>query len=453
MRIDFSNLLSVRVGSHGLAPEFVSAYSEKIVPFHNDLQEKRKSGQLPFFELPYQDVSNVLALADDVRRDFEAFVVIGIGGSGLGNVMLQSALNALFYNELPSEKRNGPKFYVLDNVDPDKLMGILSVIEVDKTCFNVISKSGSTSETMANFLIVSRILKEKGLNNPKQVVITTDPEKGDLLAIAKEKGFRTLVIPPGVGGRFSVLTDVGLFPAAVAGIDINALLDGAKQMDLHTSKASLAENPAYMLALTHYLLNVDKGKSISVLMPYSERLYPFADWYRQLWAESLGKDGKGQTPVKALGTVDQHSQIQLYNDGPNDKIITFLAVERFAEDFVLTDEYPGYKATSYFNGLKLSDVLNSAQIGTTTALTKKQRPNMCITIDSISAQNIGKLIYLYEVATAFSGYLYEINPFDQPGVEDGKKAMYALLGREGFSDQADEVRKYASAESGFVLEV
>ncbi len=452
MRIDFSNLLSVRVGEHGLDPRFIREYENKIIDSHRDLVSKRKAGELPFLELPYQDVSRIISLAEEVRSSFDAFVVIGIGGSGLGNVMLQNALNPVFYNELPKEKR-GPKFYVLDNVDPEKLSGLLNVIGLERTCFNVISKSGSTSETMANFLIIHNLLREKGVNGPKQIIITTDPEKGDLLAIAKEKGFRTLVVPPGVGGRFSVLTDVGLFPAAVAGLDIKALLQGAGEMDKHTSKELLSENPAYLLAITHYLLNRDKGKSISVLMPYSERLYSFADWYRQLWAESLGKDGKGQTPIKALGTVDQHSQIQLYNSGPNDKIITFLKVEEFASDFTLSNEFPGYKACGYFEGHKLSDILNSAQIGTTTALTKKQRPNMCITLNRITAQNIGKLIYLYEVATAFSGYLYEINPFDQPGVEDGKKAMYALLGREGYAEQADEVRKFASSEDGFVLEV
>ena len=241
------------------------------------------------------------------------------------------------YNELPREKRGGVRFYVVDNVDPDGINALFDVIDVKKTCFHVITKSGNTVETMSQFMIVLGKLKEAlGDRFQENIILTTDKEKGILKKISNQYGFKTFTVPDGVGGRFSVLCPVGLLSAAVLNIDIEALFAGAQEMDEACTKENLWENPAYMYALL-YCAAMKKGANISVMMPYADGLLNMAEWYAQLWAESLGKrygnDGsivnKGQTPVRALGVTDQHSQIQLYTEGPFDKVIAFIDVEKF----------------------------------------------------------------------------------------------------------------------------
>jgi glucose-6-phosphate isomerase len=304
-----------------------------------------------------------------------------------------------------------------------------------------VTKSGSTVETIANFSIILSILKEKlGDRYTKHLVFTTDPERGFLRKYGQQEGIKMFDIPPQVGGRFSVLSAVGLLPAAVIGIDIDQLLSGAKKMDLICSiEEHVEHNPAYLIALVHYITNMRRGKTISVMMPYAEKLSSFVDWYRQLWAESLGKDGLGQTPVKAIGTIDQHSQIQLYREGIRDKIITFIQVEEFEVDFRIPSDLP--EEISYLSGHSLQEILNKELLGTKAALIKSKVPNITIIMDKITPYNIGMLIYLYELATGFSGYLYKINPFDQPAVEEGKNFTYALMGRKGYEEKLEEFKE------------
>src|SRR5688572_15970744 len=284
----------------------------------------------------------------DVNREVEHFrdrcevlIVLGIGGSALGNIALQAALNPYTYNVMSDRTRGGPQLFVLDNVDPDQIKSVVELItpKLKKTIVNVISKSGETAETAAQFILFRDLLQKKlGKRYKENILATTDPEGGTLRSIAQSEGYRTLEVPPGVGGRFSVLSAVGLFSAAMCGIDIDGIMAGARDMDGRCKSADLLDNPAAMIAAIHYLLG-RKGKSMSVMMPYSSSLYSMADWFRQLWAESLGKQHglkrknvfAGQTPIKALGATDQHSQVQLYREGPNDKLFTFLEVERFAQ--------------------------------------------------------------------------------------------------------------------------
>jgi len=326
---DYNNMMSDMLGEeYGISKAEIFALQPKINAAAVALKEKRKAGKTEWRDLPYTQaevVKDVLATAAVVKERFANFVVLGIGGSALGPIAVQQALNHMHYNELPREKRNGcPRLYVVDNVDPERMKALFDIIDVKNTAFNVITKSGSTSETMAQFLIIRDMLKETvGDRYKEHIIATTDAEKGSLIGIARKEGFKTFYIPQGVGGRFSELCPVGLLPAAVCGIDIEELLAGAAYMDELCSQDDVFKNPAYMAAVLQYIA-IKQGKNISVMMPYADSLKYMADWYAQLWAESLGKkfdvDGRevyaGQTPVKALGVTDQHSQIQLYTEGP-----------------------------------------------------------------------------------------------------------------------------------------
>ncbi len=436
IKIDYTNVMAEVIGERdGILREELLSFRHFVSETHQRIQ-KEKERKFYFAKLPYQDITPVLETAQYIKENFDYFVLIGIGGSSLGSIMLHEALNGFNYNN-----KKVPKFYVLDNVDPEKFEAVMENIEIEKTCFNIVTKSGSTVETIANFSIVYDTLKERlGDKYKEHLIFTTDPEKGFLRKLAKEEGIKALDIPPLVGGRFSVLTPVGLLPAAIVGIDIKELLEGAKKMDLICSvEEHIEHNPAYLIALTHYIANMRRGKNIAVMMPYAERLSSFVDWYKQLWAESLGKDGLGQTPAKAIGTIDQHSQIQLYREGPRDKIITFIQVDNFKHDFKIPENIP--EDIHYLSGHTLKDILNKELLGTKAALIKSKVPNITITLDEINEYNIGMMIYLYELATGFSGYLYKINPFDQPAVEEGKNFTYALMGRKGYEAKLEEFKE------------
>ncbi|MCD6419386.1 MAG: glucose-6-phosphate isomerase [Synergistetes bacterium] len=453
IKIDYSGVMEKSVREHGIKEEELEKFD--ISKYHAALESKIDRKEIGFYDLPYQDTSKIKETAEQIRQKFRYFVVIGIGGSSLGNLMLHQALNHIMYNELPDMY---PKFYMLDNPDPVVLEGIMRMVNPKETCFNVISKSGSTAETMANYLVarneLSKYVDKSKL--PEHFIFTTDPSAGNLNKIADREEIKRLFIPQNVGGRFSVLTPVGLLSAAVTGIEIDRILSGAKSMSQICREPSL-DNPGYLIAIIHYIM-FNRGKNISVMMPYSNHLYNFADWYRQLWAESLGKrystEGKeinvGQTPIKSLGAIDQHSQIQLYNEGPNDKIITFIRVEKTNKDYEIdATPYRDIEGLSYLTGHTLHELLLTEQTATAVSLIKNKRPNLTITIDEITPENLGKLIFIYFTATAFSGELFHINAFNQPGVEMGKKYTYGLMGRRGFREYADEINKIKKED--FVL--
>ncbi|RMD46474.1 MAG: glucose-6-phosphate isomerase, partial [Aquificota bacterium] len=409
IKIDYTNVMADFIGERdGILREELNSFRHFIIETHSIIQ-KEKERKFYFAKLPYQDTTEIKEYAKYIRENFDYFILIGIGGSSLGSQMLFESLRWINHNQL-----DFPKFYVLDNVDPEKIAAILELIEPEKAVFNIISKSGSTVETIANFSVVLDLLKEKLPDKwQNHLIITTDSKKGFLRKFVNENNIKSFDIPEQVGGRFSVLTPVGLLPAAAVGIDIDQLLEGAKKMDLVCSiEEHVEHNPAYLIAMIHYLANMRRGKSIAVMMPYAERLSYFVDWWRQLWAESLGKDGLGQTPVKAIGTIDQHSQIQLYREGVRDKIITFLHVEKPLRDIKIPDEIP--ENIAYLKNHTLHEILTKELLGTKAALTKSKVPNITITLDQLNPYNIGMLIYMYELATGFSGYLYKINPFDQP---------------------------------------
>ena len=452
MRIayDYNYMMAEFVGeTDGVTEAELDSLVPRAKEIHKDISSKRKAGEIPFLDLPYQDTAPIKTLADEIVGAFDNFVLLGIGGSALGPIALQGALRHPLYNMLTRKGRGGrPRMFFLDNVDPDHVMGVLDFLDVRKTVFAVVTKSGGTAETMAQYML-ARGMMEKRLGKEaagRHFVAVTDPEKGNLRKILKTEGYRSLDVPPGVGGRFSVFTPVGLLPAAVSGIDIGELLAGAADMDARTRIEGLRENPAYMAGALQYLANTAKGKRMSVMMPYSQGLRDTADWYRQLWAESLGKKrdvngtvvSVGQTPIKALGATDQHSQVQLYMEGPNDKTFTFARVERFDKEAVVPGMFADMEGVGYLGGRGLGELINAEQTATETALMAAGRPSARITLPSLNAFTLGQTLYMLEVETAFAGGLYNINPFDQPGVEEGKLLTYAMMGRPGY-----EARKKA----------
>lgn len=372
------------------------------------VEEDASSGRQGWMALPddTEMIRRVKSAAKQAAK-FENCLVLGIGGSDLGARAIYKALG---------KSKAGMKLnFAGGNTDPDELYNALAQLDLKKTLVNIISKSGDTIEPMSAFEIVKQLFKKKvGKNYNQHILATTDQSSGSLRAMVDSEKFGSLPIPKNVGGRFSVLTDVGLFPLACAGISITDILNGAASERSHEE--------AEVFAGLQYLA-YQKNQKIQILMPYSESLREFGFWFRQLWAESLGKkfnrEGRvintGPTPVAALGATDQHSQIQLYNEGPNDKTITFIEVDKFHHDMVRPD------------GLALSKIIHAEREATAKALKDNQRPNGTIHIPEVSATTIGALVMFFEIATAISGELYDVNAYDQPGVEAGKKNLKKLL--------------------------
>ena len=462
MKIDFNNMLQTSIGEHGISEQDIQKMAQKIPQVHKNMCTKREA--MAWRSLPYNQaeiVADIKKEAERINADFENFVVLGIGGSALGSKALFTGTKHLKYNEIPREKRGGARFYVVDNVDPDGINALFDVIDVKKTCFHVITKSGNTVETMSQFMIVLGRLKEVlGENFKDNIVLTTDKEKGILKKISNQYGFKTFTVPDGVGGRFSVLCPVGLLSAAVLNIDIDALFAGAKEMDEACTREDLWENPAYMYALL-YCAAMDMGVNISVMMPYADGLLNMAEWYAQLWAESLGKrygnDGsivnKGQTPVRALGVTDQHSQIQLYTEGPFDKVISFIDVENFHTKLKIPQAPIDMMDAAYLQGQTMGKLIASEMRATEYAVTQAGKMNMRITLPEMSAREIGALFFFLEMATAAAGEFLEIDAFDQPGVEAGKIATFALMGREGYEEKAAELNATQGKDGKFVYQV
>ena len=422
------------------------------------VEDNIKNGKFGFAKLPYTDESeldDIIAVADDIATNFSDFVVLGIGGSALGNIAVQSALNHPFYNLLRNEIR--PRLFIMDNVDPEFINGLLDVLPLEKTFFNVITKSGTTAETMSQYLIFQDIIKKRLGESAfrKQFLFTTDPEKGVLRKISAQEGIKTLSIPQDAGGRFSVMCPVGLLSAAVTGVDIKDFLAGAKAMDETCRNQNIFSNPALMYTVIQYIMDTQKNKPMAVMMPYVQALKDLADWYRQLLAESIGKqydrDGNvinvGQTPIKALGATDQHSQVQLYKEGPFDKFFTFIGVKNYRDTVTIPDTYKDIEQLSYLGNKTLNQLIKAEQDATTVALARSNRPSCTITLDTLDAKTLGALMYMFEYQIAVAGELYNIDAFDQPGVEEGKNLTYGMMGRKGYEDKKELVEQEMAKKS------
>ncbi len=451
---DYVTMLESAIGSGGgLSQSDIDAIRYIFRSTRADLSLRHASGNLPFYDLPFDNsvIEEVEAFALLAKNRFRNLVLMGIGGSALGPIALHSSLNHLQHNLLPDHKRPGLRFFCPDNIDPDYINSVLDVTDPTESLYNVVSKSGGTAETVAQFLIVVDLLRKKiGKYWRDHLVLTTDPEQGLLRKFAIEEGIKTFSIPSGVGGRFCLLTPVGLLPAALTGINIKALCAGARAIKESCFSPELEENPAAMFAGLLYLAQAVKSRPIHVMFAYSNRLYPVADWFRQLWAESLGKrlaiDGReiftGPTPVKAIGATDQHSQVQLYVEGPPDKAFIFLGTKNFQTNITLPNIGSEAPEMTYLQGVNLDQLLNAERSATAYALASSGKPVMSLELDAIDAPHIGALMYLLEAATLYGGGFYRVNPLDQPGVEAGKKATYALMGRKGYEAEKATMEKF-----------
>ncbi|MFC1616101.1 glucose-6-phosphate isomerase [Patescibacteria group bacterium] len=397
--------------SHGLSNEELASNNHLI----EDYLEKIHQREQGFYKIidDQDPIEKIEKFAQEVEGKYQDIVVLGIGGSSLGTICLQQSLTHLYKK---------PNLHVLDNIDPIMIKEIQDVIDLEKTLFIVVSKSGNTPEILSQYSYFREIAKN--------FVFITGPKTGILREIAEKEGIPTFDIPVNVGGRFSVLTPVGLLPAALIGMDIKKLIEGAQSMRDQFLDKNAEKNLPFQVANVQFQLS-QKGKIMNVLIPYAQKLIRLADWYRQLLAESIGKRLNNQneeifsgiTPINALGVTDQHSQSQLYNEGPNDKLLMFLHVDDFGADI----EIPDTPEVEYLKNVTFKKLIHTEMQGTIQSLTQNHRPNFTIKTDKVCEFTLGELFMLFEGATAFLGEFLNINAFDQPGVELSKNLTKEML--------------------------
>jgi len=438
-------------GPGGLMPQDITAWQKPMAGVHDRLQKEQAAGRLGFCELPFMGADGLAPIrqeAERLRQFCDTMVVLGIGGSALGATAVDMALAGALRHAF-ARPQGQKRLLVADNPDPRSFAQLLRGLDLATTAFNVVSKSGSTAETMSQFLIVKQIMADAlGPEEAnRRLVFTTDPEKGNLRLLAGREKVTCLTVPPNVGGRYSVLSAVGLLPLAFAGHDVPALLKGAADMAARCQRPELTSNPAYLFAVlaTHFLR---AGRNILVMMPYATDLFGLAQWFAQLWAESLGKARSlfgqtvnvGQTPVAAVGATDQHSQLQLYMEGPQDKLVCFLTVDEYGDDLLIPRLYDDIDALAYLGGRTMAELIQAEARATAAALASQGRPSLCLRLAGIDAHALGQVLFLLEAATVAAGGLWQVNPLDQPGVELGKTLTYGLMGRKGFEQQREQMQ-------------
>jgi glucose-6-phosphate isomerase len=432
MELDFSYMMAEVIGEQGITDRRLDALREQALGTLEELRQGRRPG-LAFMELAGQELSALKAEARRLRERFQDFLLLGIGGSALGPKCILEALSPLH------NLHRRPRVFIYDNVDPSSLRSILEAVELQHTAVNVISKSGTTAETLASFLILYEALsKQLGSKAREHFVFITDPEKGPLRRLARELDVPALQIPPGVGGRYSVLTPVGLLLAEVIGLEAEEFLAGARAVHEACMLRELRQNPMMLTAALLYLMGREEGRPITVMVPYSDRLRAFSEWFSQLWAESLGKLGTGFTPYPSVGATDQHSQLQLWMEGPQDKVVLFIGLREHVE-LRIPHTLTQYEEMGYLAGHSLAELLQAEQEATELALAKAGRPSMNLTLPRLDAYHLGGLFYFFQLVTAFVGFLLGVNPFDQPSVEEGKRLTLGMMGKRGYEDKRQEV--------------
>ncbi len=445
MQLQYGRVLQDRLdGEHGVPRRRLDELARRFGAVQGEVRERRGAGEYGFYRLAAQDrtVRQISAFAGGLGQAHDHVLVLGIGGSALGARALQGALRPPAWNELTDEAREFfPRLTLLDNVVPTSVAGALRRIDPRRVLVNVISKSGGTAETLAQYLVVRRWLDEAlGNAASRHLVFTTDAERGALRELAGREGIATLEVPADVGGRFSVLSPVGLLPAALVGIDIGALVEGAARAVARAESDDLLQNPAALYAALHWSADTQAGARLHVLMPYSDRLRDLAEWFRQLWAESLGKrvdrEGRvvhaGPTPIASVGATDQHSQVQLFMEGPFDKVITFVTVADPGEDVDIPAAQGLPDEVACLGGRTLGGLLTAEYEATSAALARMGRMNCTLALPDLAPASVGELLMFFQLATGYAGCWYGVNPFDQPGVELGKRLTFGALGRSGF---------------------
>jgi glucose-6-phosphate isomerase len=456
MKFNYANAISEIIGGNGVSAEEIKNASEMLEKVKERINDKLKSDYfaLQLAYLMSMKATEVVETAEEIKKNYENFVVVGMGGSSLGNQLLHFAFNGVYYNET-----NTPKIYFLDNIDPESTTALLKNINLEKTMFNIITKSGSTAETINNFLVITDMLKEKGLNLKDHLIFTTDPQKGLLRELSKTYNIKTFDIPEQVGGRYSVLSPVGLLSAAVEGIDVPVLLRGAELMRLKIINSDATNCSALILPFLQYKMFKEKGVNINGIFAYSDGLSYLGQWYRQLLSESIGKKfdragnvvNAGITPLSVRGTSDQHSILQLFLEGPFDKFLILVAPKEYRSDIKVSGDIVNNEYTSYLKGKNYSELIRSEFLATQAALKKNGRPFVTIQIPKIKEEEIGKLIYLFEYSVIALGEMLNVNPIDQPAVELGKKFTYGIMGRNGFEKEKEEFEKLMGEKEEFTI--
>ena len=431
------------------AKEEVDALQPYVDVAHDMLHNKTGLGNdfLGWVDLPNnydkEEFARIKKAAEKIKSDSDVLVVIGIGGSYLGARAAIECLGHSFRNNLNKDERKTPEIYFAgNNISSTYLMDLLDVIKDKDVSLNVISKSGTTTEPAIAFRVLKEFLENKyGKEEAaKRIYATTDAKKGALKQVSDEEGYETFVIPDDVGGRFSVLTPVGLLPIAVAGIDIDAIMTGANDARVDFSNSNLEENDCYQYAVVRNILH-RKGKDIELLVNYEPSLHYVSEWWKQLYGESEGKDQKGLFPASVDFSTDLHSMGQYVQDGKRILFETVLNVEKPRRVVDLKEEANDLDGLNYLSGKTLDFVNEKAFQGTLLAHTDGQVPNLLINIPTLDEYNFGYLVYFFEKACGISGYLLGVNPFNQPGVEAYKKNMFALLGKPGFEKEKEELEK------------
>jgi glucose-6-phosphate isomerase len=418
MQVDIGNALA-SVADPGVGESALDALDTRVGRAHERIAAGMADDEFGYAALNLPDRVDPGAIESAVApvADSEAGLTVGIGGSALGAATVSTALGPAATDH-----------YVLDNVDPGHVTELLETLPLAETAVNVVSRSGTTAETLSNFLVVREAMAAAGVDWTERTVVTTG-ESGPLWDLATDRGLPTLRVPAGVPGRFSALSAVGLVPAAVQGHDVGAVLDGGRAA-MERLAGSLYDCPAYAYGAVAYALDA-RGAAVNAVMPYAERLEPFAEWFAQLWAESLGKDGLGQTPARALGATDQHSQLQLYRAGPRNTMVTFVRPRERPDRTIPESEMAGL---SYLGGAGLGDLLDAEFEATEASLAAAGRPNVRVEIDRLDAAGVGALLYSVEAACILAGELYGVETFTQPAVEWGKRAARGLLGGGEFEE-------------------
>lgn len=466
VHLDFNAMLAPIAGkNYGIDPERLWGLQERVLDVHSQITNRTGKGAayLGFLDLPQmaqESLSEIQRQADRVAALGDRHVVLGIGGSYLGARAIVEALGHPFRNELHRrERQDRPRLYWEGNgLDSDTIHALLELLPTERPdtiddafTLNVISKSGTTLETAVAFRVFQQRAKEVfGPDHAEYVIATTDESKGTLRAIADAEGYATFVIPDDVGGRYSVLTPVGLLPAAVAGVDIAELVAGARAMAERCSDPDLRRNPAYLYAALQYLA-YQAGRTVSIMASWTKRLEFFGFWYDQLSSESLGKDGQGRVPITAVNTRDLHARGQQIQEGPHNMVVTNLWVLEPEHDLRFPEDPANLDNLNYLAGTRFSTMLKGAIEGTNYAYARDQRPTMNLLLPRLNAFTLGQLFYLFELATVTEGYLMGINPLDQPGVEHYKKFMFAILGRADMAEHLAEFERRTTASQDYVV--
>ncbi|QCS41209.1 glucose-6-phosphate isomerase [Natrinema versiforme] len=434
MNVDIGNALE-SVASPGVSRESLERLDEQVAAAHERIETGMANGEHGYeaLNLPERTDPDEIRAAVEPVADADALLTVGIGGSSLGAATITNALERVEPRSTESRtKSDGTETVFLDNVDPEWVSSHLERLPLERTAINVVSRSGTTAETLANFLVVRDAFESAGVDWTERTIVTTG-ESGPLRDLANRHDLPSLKVPDGVPGRFSALSAVGMVAAAVCGHDLEALLAGAAA-EAETLSGSLFDCPAYAYGATTYALD-QRGAGVNAVMPYAESLETYAEWFAQLWAESLGKDDLGQTPVRALGVTDQHSQLQLYRAGPRDKLVTFVTTEEGADRPIPDTDV---EDLAYLGDATLGELLEAEFEATEASLAAAGRPNVRVELERVDEYELGGLLYGMEAACVLAGELAGVNTFEQPAVEWAKKATRGLLGGGEF-EEADAV--------------